>query len=344
MASFQCFFCYIIFFLFFFNGFSEQENLRIQRGYNYWRKKMINNLPTIYVDPFGHGNYSTIQSAIDFVPQYNENWICIYIKAGTYREQVKIPREKPYIYLKGEGKRKTNVTWNGHDNIAIDATFISEADYTIVKSITFINSYNIPPKGNVLMQAVAAMISGDKSTFYRCGFIGVQDTLWDVQGRHYFKLCNIVGAVDFIFGDGQSIYERCIISVNAGVLNGIIGSITAQGRTSLNDQSGFVFKDSAIFGNGLTLLGRPWRAYARVLFYNCSMSNIVVPQGWSAWNFIGHENHLTFCEVNCNGIGSNTRQRVPWKAKLSQHELQKLTSLSFIDGEDWIMSQPLKVL
>ncbi|PHT82287.1 60S ribosomal protein L13a-4 [Capsicum annuum] len=205
------------------------------------------------------------------------------------KEQVKIPREKPYIYLKGEGKRKTNVTWNGHDNIAIDATFISEADYTIVKSITFINSYNIPPKGNVLMQAVAAMISGDKSTFYRCGFIGVQDTLWDVQGRHYFKLCTIVGAVDFIFGDGQSIYERCIISVNAGVLNGIIGSITAQGRTSLNDQSGFVFKDSAIFGNGLTLLGRPWRAYARVLFYNCSMSNIVVPQGWSAWNFIGHE-------------------------------------------------------
>lgn len=46
---------------------------------------MISNLPTIYVDPFGHGNYSTVQSAIDSVPQYNENWICIYIKAGTYR-------------------------------------------------------------------------------------------------------------------------------------------------------------------------------------------------------------------------------------------------------------------
>lgn len=54
------------------------------------------------------------------------------------REQVKIPREKPYIYLKGEGKGRTNVTWDGHESIATDATFISEADYTVVKSITFI--------------------------------------------------------------------------------------------------------------------------------------------------------------------------------------------------------------
>lgn len=55
--------------------------------------------------------------------------------------------------------------------------------------------------------AVAAMIAGDKSIFYKCEFLGFQDTLWDVEGRHYFKLCTIEGAVDFIFGNGQSIYE-----------------------------------------------------------------------------------------------------------------------------------------
>ncbi|KAK4717095.1 hypothetical protein R3W88_015433 [Solanum pinnatisectum] len=333
-------FFYTILFLFFFNGFSEQENSRIHRVYH--RRKQI--IPTIYVDQSGHGNYSTIQSAIDSIPPYNQDWICIYIKAGTYREQVKIPIEKPYIYLKGEGKRKTNVTWDGHESINTDATFISEADYTLVKSITFINSYNIPPKGsNVVIQAVAAMISGDKSTFYRCGFIGVQDTLWDEQGRHYFKLCTIVGAIDFIFGNGQSIYERCALVVNAGRLNGP-GFITAQGRTSQHDQSGFVFKNCEVFGNGFTYLGRPWRDYARVLFYNCSMSNVVVSPGWYAWNSSGRENQLTFSEEKCNGIGSNTTQRVPWATKLSQQELQQLTSLSFIDNEGWIMKQPLKVL
>lgn len=76
------------------------------------------------------------------------------------------------------------------------------------------NSYNIPLKGSKNMsQALAVKISGDKSTFYRCGFIGVQDTVWDVQGRHYFKLCTIVGAIDFIFGNGQSIYEVKLFAV-----------------------------------------------------------------------------------------------------------------------------------
>lgn len=83
--------------------------------------------------------------------------------------------------------------------------------------------------------------------------------------------------------------QRCSIVVNAGGLNGIIGFITAQGRTSPKDQSGFVFKDCGVFGTGFTFLGRPWRDYARVLFYNCSMSNVVVSPGWAAWNFIGRE-------------------------------------------------------
>lgn len=35
----------------------------------------------------GHGSdhFSTIQSAIDSVPSNNANWVCIFIKSGTYR-------------------------------------------------------------------------------------------------------------------------------------------------------------------------------------------------------------------------------------------------------------------
>lgn len=55
--------------------------------------------------------------------------------------------------------------------------------------------------------AAAAAIYGDKSAFYGCNFVGLQDTLWDVSGRHYFRDCQIEEAVDFIFGDGQSFYE-----------------------------------------------------------------------------------------------------------------------------------------
>ena len=55
--------------------------------------------------------------------------------------------------------------------------------------------------------AVAVSVQGDKNSFYRCAFIGVQDTLFDAIGRHFFRSCYIEGAVDFIFGDGTSMYQ-----------------------------------------------------------------------------------------------------------------------------------------
>lgn len=61
--------------------------------------------------------------------------------------------------------------------------------------------------GTYITQAVAARIFGDRSAFFDCGFMGFQDTLWDVQGRHLFENCYIEGAIDFIFGRGQSIYK-----------------------------------------------------------------------------------------------------------------------------------------
>lgn len=69
------------------------------------------------------------------------------------------------------------------------------------------NSFNVA--GGRVAPALAARIYGDKSAFYDCKFVGYQDTLWDVEGRHYFKNCVIEGAVDFIFGNGQSYYEVC---------------------------------------------------------------------------------------------------------------------------------------
>lgn len=60
---------------------------------------------------------------------------------------------------------------------------------------------------NGITQGVAARIRADKCVFYDCGFLGVQDTLFSDIGRHYFKKCFIQGGVDFIFGNGQSIFE-----------------------------------------------------------------------------------------------------------------------------------------
>ncbi|KAH7858234.1 hypothetical protein Vadar_021580 [Vaccinium darrowii] len=331
---------YICAIFFFFFGFGFASNRLHHRCHG-----ARGTYPTILVDQSGRGNFTTIQSAIDSIPSNNQNWICVYITAGEYREQVLIPIDKPYINIKGDGKRKTNVIWNGHDSITTSPTFTSLADNIVAKSISFRNTYNNPPtSSNPITPAVAAMISGDKSAFYRCGFFGLQDTLWDVQGRHYFKLCSIQGAVDFIFGAGQSIYERCTISVIAGALNGLTGFITAQARADPKESNGFVFKDCNVVGTGQTYLGRPWRQYARVVFYNSSLSDIVAPEGWDAWGSEGHEYMLTFAEYGCHGSGSSTSNRVKWEAQLDQKTLTWLTSISYIDTEGWISRQPFNML
>ena len=82
--------------------------------------------------------------------------------------------------------------------------------------------------------------------------------------------------------------QGCTVSVVAGSVNGP-GFITAQGRENPNDKSGFVFYNCNIIGDGKVYLGRPWRSYARVLFYNTQMSDIIVPQGWDAWKNTGNE-------------------------------------------------------
>lgn len=57
------------------------------------------------------------------------------------------------------------------------------------------------------MQAVALRITSDMAALYNCAILGYQDTLYDHNGRHYFKDCFIQGSIDFIFGDGLSMYK-----------------------------------------------------------------------------------------------------------------------------------------
>ncbi|URD84038.1 pectinesterase [Musa troglodytarum] len=178
---------------------------------------------TIAVDPNHKGDFTSIQEAIDSIPNNNTHWIKIHVAAGVYR-------------FEGEGAHRTSIEWGdhspdrrGHGGKAT-ATFTSSASSFVAAGIAFKvgggfhhacvqikpslirtfllqNTYD----GSVnIRQALAAAISGDKSSFYNCSFIGFQDTLFDRKGRHYFKDCYIEGVMDFIFGNGQSIYEVSI--------------------------------------------------------------------------------------------------------------------------------------
>ncbi|XP_010523918.1 PREDICTED: probable pectinesterase 66 [Tarenaya hassleriana] len=286
--------------------------------------------------------YGTVQSAIDSIPAGNKWWVHIYIKKGIYREKVTIPKEKGCIFMEGEDERDTVIAWADHGAVTTCSTFTAYSNNIAVKYITFKNTYNFDNPDAELVQALAASLQGDKYSFYRCTFIGLQDTIWDAQGRHYFQQCYISGAVDFIWGFGQSLLDGCAIEVTLKPLKDAInrtGTITAQGRQSDKETTGFVFKNCNVYGDR-NLLGRAYRPYSRVIFFNNRLAESVQPIGWDAWDVKGHEWSITFVEAHNSGPGADTAQRVPWMKKMSDSDLNWFTSLQFVDQDGWISRLP----
>ncbi|CAA6654108.1 unnamed protein product [Spirodela intermedia] len=289
---------------------------------------------TIFVDHSGRGQFKTIQEAVNAVPSNNNQWIRIHVAAGVYEEQVRIPVDKGFILLEGEGRDQTSIEWGAHATLMTSdpdsATFSLLAESFVAKRITFKNTYS----GVTMAPALAAIIWADKAAFYDCSFVGFQDTLCDMSGRHYFKDCRIEGAVDFIFGIGQSIYERCTL-VSLGD-----GWITAHGRSNPFDPSGFVFKHCTITGIGKTHLGRAWGPLSTVVFFHTFMSDIIVPEGWQAWFNARHLSEITYVESSCTGPGSNTSSRVSWEKQLTNADLLKYISMAYINHDGWLEKLP----
>ncbi|KAL9248240.1 hypothetical protein vseg_021584 [Gypsophila vaccaria] len=294
----------------------------------------------VTVDQSGKGNFTNVQDAVNFIPVNNYHWICIHVRAGTYNEKVTISQEKEYIILEGEGRRITVIQSADGGEFFKTSTFTLFASNFVARKITFKNTNDFRPS---LRPAPAAIISGDKAAFLECGFTSVQDTLTDSLGRHYFESCYIQGAVDFIWGDGQSIYRRCTINVTYDVTKGNdVGYITAQARHGAMSKSGFVFVECLVVGTiGSIYLGRAYTSHSRVLFYKSRLEGRIAPQGWLPWYSAGKVDDVVFAEEGCRGHGADQRKRVRWEKKLSHKEVESLVNVDvFINYDAWLNKLP----
>lgn len=190
----------------------------------------------------------------------------------------------------------------------------------------------MPPPGAIGKQAVAFRISADTAAFVGCKFLGAQDTLYDHLGRHYYKDCYIEGSVDFIFGNGLSFFEGCHLHAIAQVT----GAVTAQGRSSMLEDTGFSFVNCKVTGSGALYLGRAWGPFSRVIFAYTYMDNIIIPKGWHNWGDPLREMTVFYGQYKCSGPGASFAGRVSWCRELTEQEAKPFISLSFIDGSEWI--------
>lgn len=301
----------------------------------------------------GSGDFQTIQRAIDHVldaPGPSVSRVILEIRPGVYRERVKIPQDKPPLTLLGQDAASTIITYS-MSAAAAGGTFFSpivEVNSPAFEAtgITFENSFGTGS------QAVALSIHSDRSVFRNCRFLGWQDTLYAASGRQYYRDCYIAGHVDFIFGNAAAVFDRCQIHSRGA------GYITAHSRTRPDEPTGCIFRHCRLTGEpGLfqpsshgpapgeapfppgnsgrgVFLGRPWRAYARVVFLDCWMGGHIRPEGWNNWGKAENERTAWYAELASTGPGANPVARVPWARTITAADAAAFAPKVFLSGGD----------
>ena len=310
----------------------------------------------IVVDRTGHGDYMTVQEAIDAVPNYSHSKITtILIKAGTYKEAIDIPHTKFRMKISGQGADKTILTYDRYaeqlwpDNdfkvgTSGSASIYIHSSYVTFEDLTFENTAG---EGKEIGQAVAVFTDGDFLFFHRCRFIGNQDTLYTYgrfgkEGgikRNYFLDCYIEGTTDFIFGPSIAYFENCHIHSKKN-------SYVTAASTLKGQKYGYVFRNCRLTadpGIDKCYLGRPWGAYAKTVFIGCELGPHIVADGWHDWEKEGKpdtKKNSYYAEYQNAGPGAKG-PRVKWAHTLTAKQAAEYTFEKVMyQAEDGIVWNP----
>ncbi|KAJ8749596.1 hypothetical protein K2173_026245 [Erythroxylum novogranatense] len=118
----------------------------------------------------GTGNFTSISEAVATAPNSSATRFVIYIKSGSYFENVEVETKKTMIMFVGDGIGKTTV--KASRNVVEGWTTFRSATVAVVgngfiaKGITFENG-----AGPSKHQAVALRSGSDLSAFYKCSFL-----------------------------------------------------------------------------------------------------------------------------------------------------------------------------
>lgn len=244
-----------------------------------------------------------INDALKYV---DENGTIIIIKQGIYNEKIVI--NKSNIYLKGE--EGTIITYSDYSRKihrdGRDYNTFRTPSVTILgencsmENITILNTSKSASCG----QAIALAVYGNHFKAKNCSFISEQDTLLlgplpdDLKQRYFdfltpkelfidgskyskFESCCIEGNIDFIFGCGSSLFEKCKLISNGS------GYVAAPSH-SMFQNDGFNFLKCDFIKKFENIhnvyIARPWRAFGKVNILNCNFENHILDEGYTFWN------------------------------------------------------------
>jgi len=307
---------------------------------------------TVYVGGSGTGHYSTIQAAVNALPSGGT----VEVAAGTYKEQVTVSAANVKIVGEGSSASSTvlydDLSSSGSSDEASSTLIVNNtATNFILEDMEVENTNTI--EGNSRVPALAVYIVADRVVMRNVRLIGRQDTVYlgsegcgsstCTPARQYIYGSYIEGNVDFIFGDGASVFDGCTIMIDENGSTSGETTMTAARRVFANYLSGYVIWSSTIESQSSSqtndYLGRPWNANAKVVVINTNMQAPIATAGWIEWE-PGTTDYLAtayYAEYGSSGTGATgyaNKERESHAVYLTSSETSQYAPDTFLAGSD----------
>jgi len=260
----------------------------------------------LVVNGDGTGDFSTVQGAIDFIPDIHPGRVTIFIRNGTYEEIVYF-RNKMNITFLGEDRDKVvvcyanNEIFNPHpSNVStneVPGSFPSRRAAFMGDHSSGIHLVNLSIQSTVKGQAEGLLLAGEKNIVSDVTIGGSGDAL-QVNGSVYLTGCRIVGDGDIILGRGPAFFNNCEIHSQYGTYMWIRNTSANHGNVFLNCSFRTLDGKETEIARSPTNHGKNY-PYSEAVLINCTLGGIS-PVGWGTVD--GDTSNIHYWEFNSRNI------------------------------------------
>ena len=257
-------------------------------AWTFTTKKEVPSLKdTLIVDASGAGDFSTLQGALDLIPDFSPEPVVIKVMPGDYEEIVYV-RNKSNVTVLGSGADVTKVhyanneVFNPHPMTVKTneragtfpqrraAVTFDHCSDLVLRDITFAT--------DLLGQAEGLLVNGERIALYHVHIIGDGDAL-QANGSVYLEHCEIDGGGDTILGRGSLFAYRSAFRNRGGPFTWVRNYKPAHGDVFVECTFESVTGVPADYGRSRLNHGSVYPD-AEIVLIDCKIKNFN-PLGWS---------------------------------------------------------------